>query len=383
MTRILITGGRGFLGRNLATHLLERKDCETRIFDQEDSPEMLKSWVLDADIIFHLAGVNRPQDPMDFERGNAGLTERVCQLLREGGRSPKIVFSSSIQVKLDNLYGASKANAEDALRQFASETGACVRIYRLNNLFGKWSRPNYNSVTATFCHNIANDLPIVISDPSRELELSYVDDVVAAFVAEIDGRQACGEATADIPEYKIQLGDLAGRVQAFHEMASTLTLPDFAHWFNRALYATYLSYVPLPALQHNLEIRSDTRGSLTEFIKQKSFGQIFVSRTKPGVTRGNHYHHTKAEKFFVVEGDGLIRMRAVEGGPVEDYSVKGSAYQVIDIPPGFTHSIKNIGTGEMVTLFWSSEMFDPNRPDTYYLPVDFEEQDRSLPVENA
>jgi UDP-2-acetamido-2,6-beta-L-arabino-hexul-4-ose reductase len=383
LTRILITGGRGFLGRNLATHLLERKDCETRIFDQEDSPEILKRWVLDADIIFHLAGVNRPQDPMDFERGNAGLTERVCQLLREGGHSPKVVFSSSIQVKLDNLYGASKAKAEDALRQFASETGACVRIYRLNNLFGKWSRPNYNSVTATFCHNIANDLPIAISDPSRELELSYVDDVVAAFVAEIDGRQACGEATADIPEYKIQLGDLAGRIQAFHEMGSTLTLPDFAHWFNRALYATYLSYVPLPALQHNLEIRSDTRGSLTEFIKQKSFGQIFVSRTKPGVTRGNHYHHTKAEKFFVVEGDGLIRMRAVEGGPVEEFPVKGSAYQVIDIPPGFTHSITNVGAGEMVTLFWSSEMFDPNRPDTYYLPVDYGSQDRSLPVENV
>jgi UDP-2-acetamido-2,6-beta-L-arabino-hexul-4-ose reductase len=367
----------------LAIHLLERKDCETMIFDQENSPEALKRWVLDADIIFHLAGVNRPQDSMNFERGNVGLTERLCQLLREGGRSPKIVFSSSIQAKLVNLYGASKAKAEDALRQFASETGACVRIYRLNNLFGKWSRPNYNSVTATFCHNIASDLPIAISDPSSELKLSYVDDVVAAFVAEIDGRQACGEVTADIPEYKIQLGDLAGRIQAFHEIGSTLTLPDFAHWFDRALYATYLSYVPQPALQHNLEITSDTRGCLAEFIKQKNFGQIFVSRTKPGVTRGNHYHHTKAEKFFVVEGDGLIRMRAVEGGPVEEFPVKGSAYQVIDIPPGFTHSIKNVGTGEMVTLFWSSEMFDPNRPDTYYLPVDSEEQSPSLHVESV
>jgi UDP-2-acetamido-2,6-beta-L-arabino-hexul-4-ose reductase len=383
VTRILITGGRGFLGRNLAAHLGERKDCATRIFDQEDSAQDLKSWVLGADVIFHLAGVNRPQDPIDFERGNAELTELLCQFLREGGRSPKIVFSSSIQAELDNPYGASKAKAESVLRQFFSDTGACVRIYRLKNLFGKWCRPNYNSVTATFCHNIANDLPISVSDPAREVELSYVDDVVAAFLSEIDGLQTAGEAGAEIPTYKIQLGDLAGRIQAFHEMRNTLTLPDFAEWFNRALYATYLSHIPPAARQHNLEIRSDARGSLAEFIKQKHFGQIFVSRTKPGVTRGNHYHHTKTEKFFVVEGDGLIRMRAVEGGLVEEYSVTGSAYQVIDIPPGFTHSIKNVGKREMVTLFWSSELFNPDRLDTYFLPVDFEPQSKSVARESA
>jgi len=381
--RILITGGRGFLGRNLAVHLLERKDCETRIFDQENSVEDLKNWLLEADIIFHLAGVNRPQDPIDFERGNAGLTEQVCQFLRENQRSPKIVFSSSIQAELDNPYGASKAKAESVLRQFFSDTGACVRIYRLKNLFGKWCRPNYNSVTATFCHNIANDLPISVSDPAREVELSYVDDVIAAFLAEIDGGQTSGLAGANMPANRIQLGDLAGRIQAFHEMRSTLALPDFAEWFNRGLYATYLSYVPPAARQHNLEIRSDDRGSLAEFIKQKHFGQIFVSRTKPGVTRGNHYHHTKTEKFFVVEGHGLIRMRSLEGGPVEEYSVTGSAYQVIDIPPGFTHSITNVGTEEMVTLFWSSEVFDPNRPDTYFLPVDFEAQGKSTSLETA
>jgi UDP-2-acetamido-2,6-beta-L-arabino-hexul-4-ose reductase len=383
LTRILITGGRGFLGRNLATHLVERKDCETRIFDQENSAEDLKSWVLDADVIFHLAGVNRPQDPIEFETGNAELTEQVCQVLQEGRRFPKIIFSSSIQAELDNPYGTSKAKAENALRQFAVETGACVRIYRLKNLFGKWCRPNYNSVTATFCYNIANDLPIAVSDPACELELSYVDDVVAAFFSEIDGQQTAGEAGADIQSYRIQLGDLAGRIQAFHEMRTTLMLPDFAERFNRALYATYLSYVPQAALQQNLEIKSDARGSLAEFIKQEHFGQIFVSRTKPCVTRGNHYHHTKTEKFLVVEGDGLIRMRAVEGGPVQEYPVTGSAYQVIDIPPGFTHSITNVGTEEMVTLFWSSEMFDPNRPDTYFLPVDFEAQGKSTSLESA
>jgi UDP-2-acetamido-2,6-beta-L-arabino-hexul-4-ose reductase len=383
VTRILITGGRGFLGRNLAAHLAERKNCETTVFDQQDSADNLKRWLLGADVIFHLAGINRPQDPIDFERGNAGLTEQVCQFLREHKRSPKIVFSSSIQAEFDNPYGTSKAKAENALRRFAAETGACVRIYRLKNLFGKWCRPNYNSVTATFCHNIATDLPIAVSDPAHEVELSYVDDVVEAFLAEIDGRQTSGPAGADMPAYRIQLGDLAGRIQAFHEMRSTLTLPDFADWFNRALYATYLSYVPPAARQHNLEIRSDARGSLAEFIKQEHFGQVFVSRTKPGITRGNHYHHTKTEKFFVVEGDGLIRMRAVEGGPVEEYPVTGRAYQVINIPPGFTHSITNVGSGEMVTLFWSSELFNPDRPDTHFLPVDFEPQSKSVSRESA
>lgn len=383
MTRILITGGRGFLGRNLAAHLRERKDCDTAIFDREDSTEDLRKWLLEADLIFHLAGINRPQDPLDFDTGNAVLTEQVCQILQKGRRSPKIVFSSSIQVELDNLYGASKAKAENALRQFAANTGAIVRIYRLKNLFGKWCRPNYNSVTATFCHNIAHDMPIAISDPAREVELSYVDDVIAAFLAEIDGGLAAGEAGVQIPSYRIQLGDLARRIQAFHEMRASLTLPDFADWFNRALYATYLSYVPPAEMQHNLEIKSDARGSLAEFIKQSHFGQVFVSRTKPGVTRGNHYHHTKTEKFFVVEGDGLIRMRAIEGGPVVEYLVTGSAYQVIDIPPGFTHSITNVGMGEMVTLFWSSEVFDPNRTDTYYLPVDSLPQSKCMLVERA
>ena len=383
MTKILITGGRGFLGRNLAAHLLERKDCEITIFGREDSIEDLRKWLLEADVVFHLAGVNRPQDPMEFERGNGEFTEQLCQILWEAGRFPKIVFSSSIQAEFDNPYGASKARAEEALQQFARETGACVRVYRLRNLFGKWCRPNYNSVVATFCHNIANDLPIHMSDPAREVELSYVDDVVAAFLAEIDTRHACGEAGMEIPGYRIQLSDLAGRIQAFHEMRATLIAPNFGDWFNRALYATYLSYVPAASRPYNLDIKSDARGSLAEFIKERHFGQIFVSRTKPGVTRGNHYHHTKTEKFFVVEGEGVVRMRSVEGGPVEEYFVSGNAYKVIDIPPGFTHSITNVGTGEMVTLFWSSEVFDPNRPDTYYLLVDFEERSQSLSLENA
>ena len=266
-------------------------------------------------MVFHLAGVNRPNDTADFETVNAGLTERICQLLREAGRGPKIVFTSSVQAELDNPYGASKKKAEEALRKFAAETGAHVRIYRMKNVFGKWCRPNYNSVTATFCHNIANDLPIAISDPSREVKLCYVDDVVAAFLAEIDDDSRRAKRARRSRAIDIQLGDLAGRIQAFHDMRATLVAPDFADWFNRALYATYLSYVPRERRRQQLEIKCDARGSLAEFIKEKHFGQIFVSRTKPGVTRGNHYHHTKGEKFFVVEGDGLIRMRSDRGRP--------------------------------------------------------------------
>lgn len=372
LKKILITGGRGFLGRNLVSRLLDRKDCKLTICDRGDSIEDLRQWALSADIIFHLAGVNRPRNPADFDEGNRGLTEQLCQALREKRCAPKIVFSSSIQAELDNPYGLSKVKAENILSQFSSETGATIRIYRLKNLFGKWCRPNYNSVTATFCHNIANDLPISISDPGREIELSYVDDVVEAFLAEVDGSQESSRVENEIPSYRIQLGDLAGRIQAFHESRHTLTMPDFGVWFNRAIYATYLSYVPPTKREYGLEIRSDSRGSLGEFIKQEHLGQIFLSRTKPGVTRGNHYHHTKTEKFFVVEGSGLIRMRAVTGGPVEEYLVSGSDYRVVDIPPGFTHSITNMGSADMVTLFWSSEIFDPNRTDTYYLPVDFE-----------
>ncbi len=370
ITNVLITGARGFLGRNLIAHLNECKGYQLSIAGKEESPERLHRMLLEADVIFHLAGVNRPADSSDFAQVNTGLTEQLCNALELNGRAPKIIFSSSTQAALDNPYGVSKRNAEEALRAFAGKTGACVRIYRLGNLFGKWCRPGYNSVTATFCHHIANDLPIEISDPAREIELSYVDDVVRAFLAEIPENCSEGRVIPEIPTYSIQLGDLAGRIQAFHDFRETLTVPDFAEPFNRALYATYLSYVPQAGREHKLTKRADARGSLAEFIKQQHMGQVFVSRTKPGITRGNHYHHTKTEKFLVVEGKGLIRMRPVEGGPIEEYPVVGSDYQVINIPPGYTHSITNVGSGDMVTLFWSSEIFDPNNPDTYFLPVD-------------
>lgn len=365
---VLVTGARGFIGRNLAACLQARGSCLVIPIDIDQSAQELATGLKAADVVYHLAGVNRPDSEVEFESGNADLTRDICRILRSLGRAPVIVMSSSVQAALGNPYGISKRRAEEALLEFAAQSGARVRIYRLKNVFGKWCRPNYNSVVATFCHNIANDLPIQISDPGRELELIYVDDVIAAFLSELPG-QAGLNGQGAIPSYNLTLGDLAGRIQAFHDMRTSLVTPDFSVPFNQQLYATYLSYVPEHQCCRRLEIRSDQRGALAEFMKSPHFGQIFVSRTGPGITRGNHYHHTKIEQFFVVEGEAVIRMRQIEGSEVLEYRVRGEDFRVIDIPPGYTHSIENVGTGEMVALFWASEIFDPDRPDTWYLPV--------------
>ncbi len=365
---VLITGARGFIGRNLVSRLQDRQDCSLSLFDLDNSREELRAMLAGADLIYHLAGVNRPQAIEEFETGNAGLTREVCSLLVELGRAPAIIMSSSVQAALENPYGLSKRRAEDALREFTVRTGARTRIYRLKNVFGKWCRPNYNSVVATFCHGIANDQHIHISDPSREIELVYVDDVVDALLSELPAHST-PNGYRNIPSFRLSLGDLVGRIQALHEMAATLRMPDFAVPFNRQLYTTYLSYVPQGALRRRLQARCDDRGALAEILKSSAFGQLFVSRTRPGVTRGNHYHHTKTEKFYVLEGDGIVRMRQIESSEIVEHRVRGGDFEVIDIPPGYTHSLENAGSGELVTLFWSSEVFDPDRLDTYFLPV--------------
>ena len=373
MNSILITGGRGFLGRNLAARLHAVSEWEPLVFDLDDHPAKLPALLARADVIYHLAGVNRPRDVREYESGNTGFTLQLCNLLRQAGRRPRVVFSSSVQAALDNPYGVSKLRAETALLEFAADAGAAVRIYRLKNLFGKWCRPNYNSVTATFCYNVANGLPLRIEEPEHRLELTYVDDVVDAFLLELppDAPRESGLVSATaIPSVSVTVGELAERIRSFHAMRLRQQLPDFCDEFNRRLYATYLSHVPAAAREIALPAKRDTRGALVEFIKSPSGGQIFVSRTAPGVTRGNHYHHTKTEKFLVVEGEGLLRMRQVDGDEVVEYRLHGGNFQVVDIPPGFTHSIQNLGRSEMVTLFWASEVFDPQRPDTYACPVD-------------
>ena len=370
--KVLITGARGFIGRNLVSHLAHREDCSLLLFDVDNDEVELVDWLAQADIFFHLAGINRPENLEDYEAGNAGFTAWICERLRQRNDPPKLIMTSSIQATQDNPYGTSKLRAEKALVALARDTGCPVSIYRLKNVFGKWCRPNYNSVTATFCHNIVHDLPISISDPTHEIELVYVDDVVEAFRTELDRLQEAPEscyAPDTIPCFRLSLGDLAGRIQAFHDARTNLLTPDFAVRFNQCLYATYLSYMERDMLEYGLDVKTDSRGSLAEFIKSVHFGQIFVSRTLPGVTRGNHYHHTKTEKFLVLGGEGLIRMRQIESDEVQEFKVRGEDYRVVDIPPGYTHSIENVGGIEMITLFWASELFDPDRPDTFYVEV--------------
>jgi len=376
MKTILITGARGFVGRNLSAMWAARGDWTILGADIDTPEEQWQSHLARADVVVHLAGVNRPSSEAEFEPGNVGPAEELCRRLDALGRRPLVLVSSSIQAELDNPYGRAKRRMEESLIGWARRSGARLRIYRLKNVFGKWCRPNYNSVVATFCHNIACDLPITVSDPARVVHLVHIDDVAAAFAAEIEAGGLSAEPYApvdEIPATPISLGELAGRIQFFRQMQQSLRVPDFAERFNQQLYATFLSYLPPERWEYGLEIKADQRGNLAEFIKSPWFGQIFVSRTLPGITRGNHYHHTKTEKFLVLAGEGLIRFRHIEdlaGRQIIEHRVRGEEYRVVEIPPGWTHSITNVGSGEMITLFWSSELFDPDRPDTYFLPVD-------------
>ncbi len=369
MTAVLVTGARGFVGKNLCAMLRRREDLDLYQYDVDVSFEILDQALQAADVIFHLAGVNRPEDESEFQAHNAGFTEQLCARLLALQRAPKIILTSSIQAELDNPYGASKRQAESILERFAAATGAECVVYRLKNLFGKWCRPNYNSVTATFCHNIARDLPIAISDPSRELELTYVDDVVTAFLSELAPASSGFRHAAPLRSYRVNLGTLADHIRGFRAMRTTLCLPSFADPFVRALYATYLTYLEETRLAYDLDVKSDDRGGLAEFIKTATTGQVFISRTRPGITRGNHYHNNKTEKFFVVQGEAVIRFRHITRSDVIEYRVRGEDYRVLDIPPGYTHSIENIGQDELVTLFWAAETFDPDCPDTFYEEV--------------
>ena len=370
MATVVVTGSGGFIGRNLVATLGLQPDLAVRTFDMADSPEALPGLLAEADFVFHLAGVNRPVDPRAFTEGNVGLTEQLLGHLRAQGRAVPVLLSSSTQADLDNPYGRSKLEAEALVRAYGRETGAPVHLFRLPNVFGKWSRPDYNSVVATFCHRVARGLALEIHDPARTLSLVHVDDVVAAFLAAWRGetRPGAGDPVVE-PVYSITLGDLAERISGFPRTRQSRELPGVGDPLTRRLYSMYLSYLPEDQFAYGLDVRRDPRGWLAEVLRGPDLGQIFVSVTRPGITRGHHWHHTKTEKFLVVSGEALIRFRQLSGADVIEYPVSGAEPRVVDIPPGYTHCITNMGETELVTLFWASEPFDPQRPDTHGLPV--------------
>ena len=359
---ILITGTQGFIGKNLMQWLKQNHpDSTLMAYDKENTNE-LSDLCLKADFVFHLAGVNRTSNPNEFEAGNLNLTETILGYCKKG-KKPPVLLTSSTQAVLDNPYGKSKQAAENAVNVYTQETGSLTYVYRLPGVFGKWCRPNYNSVVATFCHNIANDLPIQINDPVIELSLVYIDDVCSAFTETLKNGKFCDVQ----PVYNITLGSLADTLHSFRQSRQNLNIINTADSLTRKLHSTYLTY--LPNFTYTLLSHIDNRGSFTEFIRTPNHGQVSVNVTKPGITKGNHWHHTKTEKFLVVSGQGSIRLRKIDCITIIEHIVDDANLTVVDIPPGYTHSITNTGQTDLVTVMWADEPFDPQNPDTFFEEV--------------
>lgn len=374
MKNVLVTGSSGFVGRNLCSVLLEDKELNVLRFDRENSQKDLEKYLEKADFIFHLAGINRPKEESEFLEGNTFFTEQLLESLQKQNRQIPILFTSSIQAESDNPYGKSKKQAEMAIFDWAKKNKCPVYIYRLPNLFGKWSRPNYNSVIATFCYNVSRGIDIQINDPRTVLSLAYIDDVVTEFMSAMEGRaNRVGKYCYVKRVYKVELGKLAEKIIKFNESRKNLIMPSLRSQLERNLYATFISYLSQDDFAYDLDMKKDERGWLSEFIKSKEFGQLFISKTRPGITRGNHWHKTKIEKFLVIEGEAEIAFRDIHSKKILIYKVSGNNLQVIDIPAGYTHSIKNIGKSELITVFWADEIFNQKQPDTYYQAVNQEE----------
>jgi UDP-2-acetamido-2,6-beta-L-arabino-hexul-4-ose reductase len=372
--KVLITGADGFLGSNLRLRLSERPDVQVQAFTRAsgDPGVALQALVADADFVFHLAGVNRPQDPAEFVSGNADLTRMVCaavsNVARQTGRHVSVVFTSSIQAGLDNAYGQSKRNAEDILRALQAEQGIPIHVFRLPNVFGKWCRPNYNSVIATFCHNIARGLPIQVGDPAAPVRLVYVDDVLQCFVELMDGRppevdaQGCAFVK---PEYQTTVGELARLISAFRDSRATLMTERVGTGLTRALYATYVSYLSTESFAYAVPHHGDARGALVEVLKTPDCGQVSCFTACPGASRGGHYHYTKTEKFLVIKGRARFRFRHMQSGETHELMTSGDKAEIVETVPGWAHDITNIGDDEMVVMLWANEVFDRARPDTH------------------
>ncbi|WP_454732099.1 MULTISPECIES: UDP-2-acetamido-2,6-beta-L-arabino-hexul-4-ose reductase [Cupriavidus] len=374
--KVLITGADGFVGKNLRLHLAERKDVQTVCFTRQDDAATLPALVREVDFVFHLAGVNRPKNPQEFTVGNADLSEALaraaCAVAEATGKRVPIVYASSIQARQDNAYGRSKKAAEDALLRVASTHQVPVHVARLPNVFGKWCKPNYNSAVATFCHNIARGLPIQVNDHAAAVTLVYVDDVIERFVQLMDGADA--QADADgfvtvVPQYTTTVGELAHLIESFRASRETLTTERVGTGLTRALYSTYVSYLPVEDFTYRVPQHGDARGVFVEMLKTPDCGQFSFFSAHPGVTRGGHYHHSKTEKFLVIRGQARFKFRHMQTGQTHELVTSGDQSEIVETVPGWTHDITNIGQEEMMVMLWANEIFDRSKPDTFACPL--------------
>lgn len=373
---VLITGANGFVGKNLRLFLSERKDVRVQYFTRADDIKRLPALLREVDFVFHLAGVNRPQDPQEFASGNAGLTQALCGALCDEadatGRRVPVIYTSSTQANRDNPYGHSKRGAEDALFGAQDSHRIPVHVFRLPNVFGKWCKPNYNSAVATFCYNVARGLPIQISDPAVPVTLVYVDDVIDRFVQLMDGADAQLDASGFAvmsPQYTATVGELAAYIQSFRNSRDSLVIDRVGTGLVRALYATYVSYLPVESFAYTVPQYGDPRGVFVEMLKTPDCGQFSFFTAHPGITRGGHYHHTKTEKFLVIKGQACFKFRHMHTGETHELVTSGEKAEIVETVPGWTHDITNIGQDEMIVMLWANEIFDRARPDTYACPL--------------
>ena len=381
--KILVTGAKGFVGRNLVSQLHNIQDGKARNYgisgenltiyeyDMDSDPSELEIYCKQADFVFNLAGVNRPKDESEFMKGNFGFASTLLDMLKKYNNACPVMISSSIQAAQDNPYGESKRAGEQLMFDYSKETGAKVLVYRFPNVFGKWCRPNYNSAVATFCNNIAHDLPIRVNDSSVVMNLVYIDDVVDELISALKGQEhRKGEYCGVSVVHTITLGGIVELIKSFRQMPDTLAVPDLGDAFIKKLYSTYLSYLPKENFCYPLRMNVDERGSFTEIIRTADRGQFSVNISKPGITKGQHWHHTKNEKFVVVSGHGLIQLRKIGTEEVINFEVSGEKMEVVEMIPGYTHNIINLSdTEDLVTFMWCNECFDPERPDTYFEKV--------------
>lgn len=371
--KVLVTGANGFIGKNLIAELCRREDITVFSFDIDTPKELLDEYCRDCDFVYNLAGVNRPEHVEEFIEGNFGFASTLVQTLKKYHNICPIMNSSSIQAALENPYGKSKKAGEEMMFAYGQETGAPVYIYRFPNVFGKWCRPNYNSAVATFCHNIAHYLPIQVNNRDTVMHLVYIDDVVEELLQALECHPHMAEdGYCYVPvEHEITLGEIVDLLYSFKESRQTFMISDMTeNSFEKKLYSTYLSYLPEDGFSYPLIMHEDERGSFTEVLKSVDRGQVSINISKPGITKGNHWHHTKNEKFIVVSGKGVIRFRKYGCEEIIEYHVSGDKLEVVDIPTGYTHSIVNEGNTDMVTLMWCNECFNPGKPDTMYEPVE-------------